>query len=554
MRSTFLGLEVSKRTIQIAQKALDTTNTNLSNVNTEGYSRQRLDLNAQYISVSGKYSTHLARLTLAGQGVNAFGVSQIRDTYLDKRYREFTAYCRENEIKQSVLKEAEKILSSTDNVGLLSNLQDFKDALSKYAGDSPYNKEYASICRNEASSICQTLRTLSTDLDNLTKENVIALQDAVSSVNDIIDKIATYNGVITGEYNITAADKIYKDESVIGSYGPNELMDQRNNLLDELSQYGNIKVYDNNDGSVKVYMGNTVIIDGTKSEQVVMKDYYTYGAAVLKFSNGEIIDSSTVTSGEIVARMDMLNGNGTYAAGYQNTAYGIPYYQSTLDSFAQAFAEKMNELNGMYLGKGNTGDSRVMFACDADYDADGNRIVKTDEDGNPVYDADGNVQYRDRVTIDAHNIRISEEWMNDATMIGQVYKPELDADGNDIGGTWDSVNLDGNAVNALLLGISEDKVEIGRAREFTGTIYDYYNFITNRIAESISYYGEQLTLNTNNVNTIGDNRQSIMGVSDTEEGINMMTYQKWFNASSRMMTTLDEMIDKIVNSTGIVGR
>ena len=554
MRSTFLGLEVSKRTIQIAQKAMDTTNTNLSNRNNEGYSRQRLDLNSQYISVSGKYSTHLARMTLAGQGVNAFGVSQIRDTYLDKRYREFNSYCRENEVKQSVLREAEKILSSTDDVGLLSNVQSFMDALSKYAGDSPYNKEYASICRNEASSICQTLRTLSTDLDNLTKKNVIALEDAVSSVNDIIDKIAVYNGVITGEYNITAADKIYKGETVIGSYGPNELMDNRNVLLDELSQFGDIKVFDNNDGSVKVFMGNTVIIDGTRSEQVVMKDYYDYGAAVLKFSNGDTIDSSTVRSGEIIARMDMLNGNGTYAAGYQNTSYGIPYYQSTLDSFAQAFAEKMNELNGMYKGKDSTGDTRVMFACDADYDAEGNRLIQRDALGNPVLDADGNPKLKDRVTIDAHNIRISEEWMKDATMIGQVYQPKLDANGNDIGGEWDKVNLDGNAVNALLLGISEDKVEIGRAREFTGTIYDYYNFITNRIAESISYYGEQLTLNTNNLNTIGDNRQSIMGVSETEEGVDLMVYQKWFNASSRMMTSLDEMIDKLVNSTGIVGR
>lgn len=554
MRSTFLGLEVQKRTIQVAQKAMDTTNTNLSNNNTIGYSRQRLDLNAQYISVSGKYCTHLARLTLAGQGVNAFGVSQIRDTYLDKRYREFNAYCRENEVRHSVLQETEKILSSTANDGILANLQDFKDALSKYAGDSPYNKEFASICRNEASSICQTLRKLSTDLDNLTNENVIALQDAVTAVNDIVEKISIYNGVITGEYNITAADKIYKGETVIGEYGPNELMDARNLLLDDLSQYGNISVYNNNDGSVKVYMGNTVIIDGTKSEQIVMKDYYTYGAAVLRFSNGEVIDTASISAGEIRARIDMLNGNGTYAAGYQNTSYGIRYYQSTLDSFAQTFAEKMNELNGIYKGKGTTGDARAMFACDQDYDDKGERIYLKNPDGSYKVDADGNKIPQDRVTIDAHNIRISEEWMQDATMIGQVYVPDLDADGNDKGGTWDPVNLDGNEVNKLLLGISNDEIVIGRAREFEGTIYDYYNFITNRIAESISYYKEQYDLNTNNLKTIEQNRQSVMGVSETEEGINMMTYQKWFNANSRMMTTLDEMVDRIVNSTGIIGR
>ena len=50
MRSTFIGYEVSKRTIQISQKALDVTNHNLSNINTDGYSRQRVDLNSSYIS------------------------------------------------------------------------------------------------------------------------------------------------------------------------------------------------------------------------------------------------------------------------------------------------------------------------------------------------------------------------------------------------------------------------------------------------------------------------------------------------------------------------
>ena len=49
MRSTFIGYEVSKRTIQISQKALDVTNHNLSNINTDGYSRQRVDLNSSYI-------------------------------------------------------------------------------------------------------------------------------------------------------------------------------------------------------------------------------------------------------------------------------------------------------------------------------------------------------------------------------------------------------------------------------------------------------------------------------------------------------------------------
>ena len=589
MRSTFLGFEVSKRSIQISQKALDITNNNLSNVKTEGYTRQRVDLNSSYINVTGKYATKLSRLSLNGQGVNAFGVSQIRDPYIDKRYREFTAYVAECDVKIEVLEDTERILDDIGNLGLLSNLDTLKTALAKYATDSPFSKELASVVRNTASSVCQTLRSYYTDLENLRNENVIELKNSISEVNDLIDKIVMYNGIITGEYNVTAADKIYYGESVIGSYGPNELIDQRNQFIDELSYFGNIKVYDNDDGSVRIEMAGTTIIDGTKYEQVVMKDYDKYKAAVLVFSNGDPVDCA---SGDLKARMDMLNGNGTYASFYQNSEYGIPYYQSTLNAFAQEFAELMNTLNGCTAED----TSRAMFGTDEDeYDDNGVCI--------------------NRAIITAYNIRISEEWMNDATMIGQNYVAlqdridqsyneyfekakraafdaeveagtytgtyedydgftEEDFEATDVNGDptneyykqhldearrleanyegW-VLSLDNTNVNKLYLGMDQE-ITIGRAGEFKGSIYDYCLFVDNRLSESISYYKDQYDLNGQNAEALLDLRASISGVSETEEGVNMLNYEKWFNANSRMLTAMDECIDRLINSTGIAGR
>lgn len=533
MRSTFIGYEVSKRTIQISQKALDVTNNNLANINTDGYSRQRVDLNSSYIPVSGRYGSKVSKLALSGQGVNAYGVSQIRDTYVDKRYREFTAYVAEFDVKQSVLSEAERILSDIDETGLIRNLNDFKAALSKYAADSPYNKELASIVKNEAYSITQTLKSYATELNSLKNENIIDLQESVSEVNDLIEKITMYNGVITGEYNITAADKIYYDESVIGSYGPNELIDHRNQLIDELSYYGNIKVYDNNDGSVRVEMGGTTIINGTKNEHIVMKDFDDYNAAVLIFTNGESVNNCL--TGDLKARIDMLNGNGTYASSYQNNEYGIPYYISTLDAFANSFAQLMNGLCGSYQYT----------------DKDGNEITGTDItrvmfSGEKIFDENGNYTGTDHIT--ASNIRISDEWMDDPTMIGKT--PVYDKQEDRL--NWE-LSLDGNQVNTIYLGLDKE-ITVGRAGEFKGSIYDYCLFVDDRIAENISYYQEQYDLHSDNANTILDTRQSIMGVSETEEGINMMNYQKWFNASSRMLTTMDECVDRLINNTGLAGR
>lgn len=517
MRSSFLGLEVSKRSIQISQKALDITSSNLSNIETAGYTRQRLDLNSTYLSVTGKYSTHLAKLSLSGQGVNSYGVSQIRDPYIDKRYREYTALVAENDIKHGISQDIENVLDDIDNTGLIKGLEDLKTALNKYAADSPSSKELSSVVRNEAYSVCRLLNSYSTQLSNLLEENKIELQNSVADVNMLIDKISQYNGVIVGEYNITAADLIYNGQSVSSAYGPNELIDERNLLIDELSNYANISVIENNDGSVKITMDGTMVVDGTDTQHLVMKDYDDYGAAVLKFTNGDVVDFE---SGDIKAYMDMLNGNGSYQNYYQNGEYGIPYYISTLDAFAQSFAKVMNETNGCT----DIDTSRALFGSSED-----------------VYDENGNVI--ERAIITAANIRISDEWMNDSTMVGQNY----DA----INDKW-TLSLDSTNVNKLVLAMDMD-ISVGRAAEFKGSIYDYCLFVDNRFAENVSFYKDQYDLASANANALLDERASISGVSETEEGINMLTYQKWFNASSRMLTTLDECLDRVINNMGRVG-
>ena len=524
MRSSFLGLEVSKRSIQISQKALDITSNNLSNIETAGYTRQRLDLNSMYLSVTGKYSTHLAKLSLSGQGVNSYGVSQIRDTYIDKRYREYAAIVAENDIKHGISKDIENVLDDIDNTGLIKGLEDLKTAFNKYAADSPSSKELSSVVRNEAYSVCRLLNSYSTQLNNLLEENKIELQNSVTDVNMLIDKISQYNGVIVGEYNLTAADLIYNGQSVSSAYGPNELIDERNLLIDELANYANISVIENNDGSVKITMDGTTVVDGTKTEHLVMKDYEDYGAAVLKFSNGDVVDFE---SGDIKALMDMLNGNGSYKNYYQNGEYGIPYYISTLDAFAQSFAEIMNKTNAQYVDK--NGDTQM----------DPSRILFGSSDDK--YDANGKVI--DRAIITAANIRISDEWMNDSTMVGENYDVEKDE--------W-TLSLDSKNVNKLVLAMDKN-ISVGRTGEFKGSIYDYCLFVDNRFAESVSFYKDQYDLASANAKALLDERSAISGVSETEEGINMLTYQKWFNASSRMLTTLDDCLDRVINNMGRVG-
>ncbi len=519
MRATFLGVEVQKRSVQMAQKALDVTGNNLSNRETIGYTRQRLDVYSSYMNMSGSYVSKSARLGLSSQGVFASGVGQTRDDYLDKRYRDTSCYVGEYNQQASIMKEMETALTNFsdtyDKVGMAYQFDQFKSALRKYAEDSPDREELASVVRNQAYNICKLFQQQHTDLVNLEEQTLYDLHSSLEDVNRIVEEITEYNKQIVNEYAITGADLIYNGLSVTGGYGPNEMIDARNLLLDELSEYGNIYVSDNYDGSVTVTMGGLTLIDGKKNNLfVVGKDFETFkakyeenGAAALKLSTGEDMELS---SGALKAYIDMINGNGPYASGKQNTSYGIRYYQSAIDTFAAEFAGLMNELNGSL-----NAEDREMF---------------TSSDGK---------------AITASTIRISQAWLEDATMIAKIQNPDT--------GEYDyPVNLDGNAVNKLLLGL-DTPIQIGSG-DYEGSCYDYILFINNRLAQNIEFAEKQCDMYLETATSLLDSRDSIMGVSETEEGVNMLNYSKWFNASSRMLTTLDEALDTIISKMGLVGR
>ena len=86
MRPTFMGLETAKRGIMVNQKAIDIVGNNISNINTKGYTRQRLDSVSVHVYGSDQYN--YSSIPLAGQGVDARGVAQIRNPYLDAKFRE----------------------------------------------------------------------------------------------------------------------------------------------------------------------------------------------------------------------------------------------------------------------------------------------------------------------------------------------------------------------------------------------------------------------------------------------------------------------------------
>ncbi|MCL1903084.1 MAG: hypothetical protein FWF94_01535 [Oscillospiraceae bacterium] len=687
MRSSFMGMEVQKRALQVAQKSIDITGHNINNQDTQGYTRQRVDTHSLNISSFTYWQTRLSKLSLAGQGVSAFGVSQIRNDYLDKRYRDMAPQAKEYDAKVKIMLELETTLDAVENFSLLDAFNNLKSALQQVSLISPDALEMTSMVRNQSENICKMLRSYSADLDKLLQRNIEDLNDSIKGANSLIDRIVQYNKAIVGEYLLDAG-RIAKGSSV-SEYGPLEMLDARNVLLDELADFANIEVFHNSNGSVRVEMAGITIIDDQLSEKLVMRDYDNYGAAYITFSNG--IDF-VPSSGEIKAYMDMVGGYGPYAVGaYQNAEFGIPYYMQALNAFAEGFADLMNEINKGYVDEYQAWNRNLLWGG-YDIDADGKRVPLLDEDGYKIFlDIDGSrlpplddvgnvIEYEGREPlyvkskVTASNIRISDEWMKDVMMIGQTFDPTIPesirqyregaiyskgeaffdvatglycivqtdtftakgelgqhiqaglvkdvpvyrdvapdykqtspnfapnfeknkanykegdvffdpnrgvyykvtknltaaiGDINTTGwinavahgdievvgvheGEWHKPNLDGANLHRFVRALEADR-SWGRTFDFGGSVFGYLEFISDRLGQGIEYLNNKLDVTVNTVNILLDNRDAISAVSETEEGINMLTYQKWFNASARLMTTMDDALDTIINRMGRVG-
>lgn len=525
MRPSFLGFETQKRTLQVAQKSMDITGNNVSNTNTMGYTRQRVDLYAMYISgnKSLRWTSNTNNLSLTGQGVNAYGVSQIRDIYIDKRYRENVAIEAETDKSINVLSDIEDVLDNFDTEGLQYFTEQFFSAMQDYSVEKPDSSEVATITVNSAVNLCRLLNDYDAQLREVEDTYVGELEGTIDYVNSLCEQINKLNIRIDRE-------KInYPDE-----YGPNELYDEINMMIDELATYGNIEVTQHPSGTFSVKMGGIQLIDGEKfrTDRLIMRDYDEYNQAIMYFESGAELN---LNSGVLKSYDNMINGNGVYATGHQNGSYGIAYFKSAINEFANTLAKVFNTANG-----GDEDPSRRMFTAQT------------------VDPLTGLITETDAVVINAGNIRVTGAWTENPTMIGQVrsvdpatgmyvygYDEHTDSLGN--------VTLQNTNVIYLVDQLKNPDIAFGNAHDFRGSFHEYISFVSNRLGQTIQYEQSRYDAAQTTVDTLLDARDDVSGVELDEEGINMLNYQKWYSASSRIVTALDDLLEKLINSTGRVG-
>lgn len=242
IRSTFGGFNTSLLGLMASQKAIDVTGQNLSNINTQGYTRQRLD----QVSMNPP-GTSLANSQFSskvGQGVMITGVSQIRDPFLDIQYRNQLPKVGTADAMDSILAQIGQIFDETDKDAIAVQFNDIISQLQNLADSENTGTDSADmVVRSACEVLLNTIRQNGTEIQALYDEIKTKLdKNIVPDINQYLKDIVEKNIAI-------------KNTQVLGNPGL-ELMDARNEMIDELATYFPIEVkYE------KQNLGGGIVVD-----------------------------------------------------------------------------------------------------------------------------------------------------------------------------------------------------------------------------------------------------------------------------------------------------
>lgn len=531
LRSTFLGYKTATSALKVHQNYMDITGQNMANVNTKGYTRQRLDT-ASFGFTARNLKFSLGGVVI-GQGVNSLGVSQYRDAFLDLRYRTAAAKTGDQETQLEALIDVESILDEIMKEGMDSQFSDLLDQLHELT-KSPSDPVLEGVVRTSAQLLTQMLNNYATQLGTVREQQLEYMEKgATVDVNQLLKNISILNQQIK--------------EANIGGNPALELNDERNLLIDELSSYLDIevkidKINIGGDNFVDELSINLKLSDGSKIKIIDNDEFAEFesgvptGATDVEFRLKNNIDTGytgsldltdRINNGQIGGYIKFLNGKGEYAATGDVDAKnkGIQYYQKMLDTLASKFAEIMNDINSTDAA-GYPHDKPLFEARGV---ADSIDSAKDSSDA----------QY-----ITAANIKISDAWA--AATSSYITNTKLPPTGNDNTGATDNI--------LKMIDAFKEKNEFktsGGVDIFKGTFQEFVSFTITKLnlqTDDVEKTHESYLVSQYQIDY---ERSSLSSVDFNEEGVNLLQYSKSYNAAARLMTTLDEMLDTLINRMGV---
>lgn len=519
MASTFFGLTIAYSGLQAANTSLTITGHNVSNINTNGYTKQQAGTQA-----ADALRTHTTYGAI-GSGVVVTEISQIRDSYYDVKYRNNMANYGQYSVKESYMGQIEDYLDEFTLNGYSQEYKNFFSAVNQLTitpGDTSAKNQLI----NNAKSLADYFNTLTTNLRNVQADANNEIKDAVQQINSYAKNIAALNRQIN---------------QIEANYGnANDLRDKRNAMIDELSEIVNLETSEedmgNNVSNFSVRINGQTLVSSysyNTLETVARTDKKNYSDAEglydVQWNSGQKFDMySTSLSGHLKGLIDIRDGNNgehenietdddgnnvtdsdgnlvltTAPAADKTVSYkGVPYYQAQLNEFARIFSDAVNKI--MKSGYTSDGSSKGISLF---------------------------VTQPNTTVMSAGNITVNPELLKNADLLA-IKKEQNDGESD--------------------AKIMEELNKLQSEKIFAGGTGSYFleSIVSDMSIDSqkaVNLYKNYTDLKT----SIHNQRLSIMGVDTDEEAMDMIKYQQAYNLNSKMMSVMNQIYDKLINQTGI---
>lgn len=578
VRSTFAGLNTMYRGVSTNRLALETTGHNMTNSSVEGYSRQ--SVNQAATAADTVYASGMKQFI--GSGVDSLSITRARDVYADKQYWREYADQEYAKARQTNYQKLEAIFNDSDDTGLQNAILSFYQQWVDLSKEASNTSERVAVLE-ESGILVDRVAASSKQLQSQIISEYDDIKINVAKVNTITDQIVQLNK------SIMAA------ESTGGS--ANDLRDARDNLADQLSGFMGISVSENPANSMYTIVANgTSIVNGITKLDLTVGPTYKDGSQPgipnedygITDYNIEIGDTGVVfdpITGTLAAEMDAIQEDKDY-----------------IDKLADMAAFLLTDFNAQHKAGSGMDASDLDVENGTDFPTTGLNFFGEDGIAYIWNDTTKSVEiYKQSVTIHNPATSASGNWEIDVQTASGVLNPDTDVlkgiriinalkvnttltatDGErkiaarsielDCAHTWKEVySTPGNSIshpvrdmggtadgsNAVLLSTllnQGDETRAGLASIGVSSLQDYYNKAMTDLGVNSSQMNNKVTSQEDIVEQVNQWRTSVAGVNWDEELTNMIMFQQGYAACSRCLTTMDEMLDRLINSTGVVGR
>ena len=269
--------------LMASQRSLDTTNHNIANVNTVGYSRQRVELAANPAEFIGN--------GYIGQGVNVASVSRSYDQFITNQLTSSTSAFAETDTLSTLASQVDSI-TTNETIGLSPALKSFFNAVNGVAND-PTSIPAREVMTSKALSLTQQFNGLSSQFEDLRKQTNNQMQTSVDDINSYAKTIATLNGQIVAGSSRTSAGQL-----------PNDLLDQRDALVNKMAEKINVSTIKQQDGSLSVFIGQgQSLVLGVKAANLSLEASKTDSSSQNILIDGQDI-SKQISGGELSGALE----------------------------------------------------------------------------------------------------------------------------------------------------------------------------------------------------------------------------------------------------------